>query len=352
MGSLGVATSPTMMPIQAPAQGNQAFPGFLGVQSPYDGFPHVGQAQTALVAQGAIPSPVHPSDSTAAMQQHAGWRCSHGNVLPAPPVPEIHLADEYGFAISVQWPSVTHATAYVIDLKEAGSQGVERFMRSAGNATRDSIVELRVGGLRPSTGRNGQRYSAQVRCVAECGCESAPSLPGWSRTPSVLAQQSQPFGHVLPAGPLNCQEGMLAALPMQHSAMQQPPLPQQVAQQPLFGVSETAMVAGMGMPPWLSGTQASMDVPQVHLTAADCSPASASAAATPAYFAAAAGVAAASAMEPSLMEPPAVGFTAQTVPGVTAPRAQPLLPTAMLAREQQKESSADLMGCDECLLLD
>merc|ERR1719362_41647 len=258
MGSLGVATSPTMMPIQAPAQGNQAFPGFLGVQSPYDGFPHVGQAQTALVTQAAIPSPLHPSDSTASMQQHSGWRCSHGNVLPAPPVPEIHFADEYGFALSVQWPSVAHAMAYVIDLCDAGSQHVERFMRSAGMATRGSVVELRVGGLRPSSGPSGgQHYSAQVRCVAECGCESAPSMPGWSRNPGLQAQHSQPFGHVLSAGPLNCQEGMLAAVPLQQSAMQQPPLPQQVAH-PLYGISNAAM--------------ASVDVPPVQVTAPDCSP--------------------------------------------------------------------------------
>jgi len=293
---------------------------------------------------------LHPSDSTASMQQHSGWRCSHGNVLPAPPVPEIHLADEYGFALSVQWPSVAHATAYVIDLREAGSQNVERFMRSAGMATRGSVVELRVGGLRPNTGPNGQRYSAQVRCVAECGCESAPSMPGWSRNPGLQAQQAQPFGHVLSAGPLNCQEGMLAALPLQQSTMQQAPLPQQVAHT-LYGISDPTMAAAMGMNPWLPGTQASVDVPQVQVATADCSPAAAAGPAMPTYFAMGAGIAAAAQVEPSIMEPPTVGFAEPTAPAVTFSRAQTMLPTAMLAREQG-EPPVDHVSYEECLLLD
>jgi len=201
--------------------------------------------------------------------------------------------------------------------------------------------------LRPSTGPNGQRYSAQVRCVAECGCESAPSMPGWSRNPGLQAQQAQPFGHVLSAGPLNCQEGMLAAVPLQQTAMQQAPLPQQVAHT-LYGISDPAMVAAMGMSPWLAGTQASVDV---QVAAADCSPAAAAGAAMPTYFTTGAGIAAATQVEPSVMEPPTVGFTAPTAPVMTASRAQPMLPTAMLAREQ-REPPVDAVGCEECLLLD
>merc|ERR1719510_1625742 len=144
-----------MMPIQVPAQGNQAWSGLVGVQgSQYGGVQHAGQPQTALVAQSAMASACTPCDSTAStQQQHSGWRCSHGNVLPAPPVPEIHLADEYGFALSVQWPSVSHATAYVIDLKEAGSQTVERFMRSAGMATRGSVVSSALVGCGQARGQ-------------------------------------------------------------------------------------------------------------------------------------------------------------------------------------------------------
>jgi len=104
------------------------------------------------------------------------------------------------------------------------------------------------------------------------------------------------------------------------------------------------MVAAMGMPPWLPGTQASVDVPQVQVAAADCSPATAAGVAMPTYFAAAP-------VEPSIMEPPTVGFTAQTAPAVTVARAQPMMPTGMLAREQ-REPPVDVVGCEECLLLD
>lgn len=112
---------------------------------------------------GAVPSP--------------GWRCVHGVVIPPPPTPEVLPGDEAGFSVAVRWPSVAHAAAYVVELREAGSSTVERFVRSAASATPGSLVELRVGGLRPVPGRS---YMAQVRCVSACGCESAPSNPGWS----------------------------------------------------------------------------------------------------------------------------------------------------------------------------
>merc|ERR1719242_495574 len=102
----------------------------------------------------------------------------------------------------------------------------------------------------------------------------------------------------------------------------------------------------MGMSPWLPGTQASVDVSQVQVAAADCSPAAAAGVAMPTYLATGVSVAAAAPVEPSLMEPPSVGFTAPTAPVVAAARAQPTLPTAMLARKH-REPPADLVGCDE-----
>jgi len=127
--------------------------------------------------------------------QTPGWRCVHGMVNPPPPMPELRLADEAGFAMLVQWPSVNHATAYVVELRESGSQRVERFMRSVPSQAMGSLVELRIGGLRPS-GVPGQCYIAQVRCVAACGCESEPSPPGWSQplspsVPLMAAMQQQ-----------------------------------------------------------------------------------------------------------------------------------------------------------------
>jgi len=127
--------------------------------------------------------------------QSPGWRCIHGMVNPPPPTPELRLADDAGFAILVQWPSVNHATAYVVELRESGSQRVERFIRSVPAQAMGSLVELRIGGLRPF-GMPGQYYIAQVRCVSACACESEPSPPGWSQplgsTVPVITATSQP----------------------------------------------------------------------------------------------------------------------------------------------------------------
>ncbi|CAK0826986.1 unnamed protein product [Prorocentrum cordatum] len=131
-----------------------------------------------------VPPPFSPSP---------GWRCIHGTVIPPPSAPELQ-ADPSGFAITVQWPSVAHAISYVVELREAGSASAERFIRSAPMATLGSLVELRIGGLRPGGGP-GRAYTACVRCVSMCNCESAPSDPGWSSPlGTAAAPQAPPCG--------------------------------------------------------------------------------------------------------------------------------------------------------------
>lgn len=109
----------------------------------------------------------------------SGWRSTTGMVVPPPAQPEVRPADEYGFAVSVQWPAVLQAAAYVVELREAGSVAFERFVRSAPEAKLGTLVELRVGGLRPGP-PPGRVYVAQVRTVAVDGSESQPSPPGVS----------------------------------------------------------------------------------------------------------------------------------------------------------------------------
>jgi len=138
--------------------------------------------QTWPEAMQPAPPPGHwPAAAPPAFPQVASqgqvWRCGHGAMVLPPPVPEILPGDEAGFSVAVRWASVGHASAYVVELREAGSQAVERFVRSAVPAAPGSLVELRVGGLRPLPGRT---YMAQVRVVSHCGCESQPSAPGWS----------------------------------------------------------------------------------------------------------------------------------------------------------------------------
>jgi len=117
-----------------------------------------------------------------------GWRSITGMVVPPPAMPELRAADDHGFAVSIQWPTVLQAAAYVVELREAGSTAVERFVRSAPEAKLGALVELRVGGLRPGPA-HGRVYVAQVRTVGTDGSESAPSPPGWS----------PPLGGQLPA---------------------------------------------------------------------------------------------------------------------------------------------------------
>ncbi|CAJ1454963.1 unnamed protein product [Effrenium voratum] len=123
------------------------------------------------------------------------WRCVHGAVVPPPSVPEL-IGDEAGFSVAVRWPSVGHAAAYVIEFREAGSKHTERFVRQAVPAAPGSLVELRVGGLRPIPGRI---YVAQVRCIAHCGCESQPSSPACSPPSSGIGAPEAPRWEGLPS---------------------------------------------------------------------------------------------------------------------------------------------------------
>jgi hypothetical protein len=99
------------------------------------------------------------------------WRCIHSNIVVSPMAPEIApCADTTG--ISIQWPTVIHATAYVVELVNQATMEVQRFTRALTVDCLPALVSLRVDGLMPGM------YGACVRCVAPCGCESAAS--SWS----------------------------------------------------------------------------------------------------------------------------------------------------------------------------
>ena len=42
--------------------------------------------------------------------------------MPPPSVPEVLILDEAGFSVSVRWPSVGHAAAYVVEFREVGNR--------------------------------------------------------------------------------------------------------------------------------------------------------------------------------------------------------------------------------------
>lgn len=333
------------------------------------------QVQAQAQAQAQVQSQTVQSSQSQATAG-SGWRCAHGAVIPPPPVPEVHPADEYGFAISVQWPSVSHAAAYVVELREQGSPSVERFMRSAPMATRGSIVELRVGGLRPS-GPPGQRYAAQVRCIADCGCESAPSSPGWSPTlggSGQAASAAQPGTQVaqgsptmLPAIAPTLQDCLAPSPPGAASALspqllppvmsaEQSPMQQTSAQQWLGFTQPEGFMTAVGMPSWVSTMQSAAGVQPtavaLYSQALDPSPTGAEATAAPA--AALAAAVASADLGAAMGAPP--------VPPPTAPPSAAMLqvpPKVQVSTPHlDSEMPPELTGCEatmlpqECLLLD
>ena len=64
-----------------------------------------------------LPFEVHPFWSKG-FTSGPSWRSPSGLVVPPPAAPELHPADEYGFALSVRWPAVLQAAAYVVELRE------------------------------------------------------------------------------------------------------------------------------------------------------------------------------------------------------------------------------------------
>jgi len=195
-----------------------------------------GAWQTQPMLSAVPQQPLQQPPQQQPPHQIRGWRCPHGQVAPAPPLPELRAGDEAGFAIVVQWPSVANATAYVVELGESGSSHTERFIRSVPMQAA-GLVELRIGGLRPAGGP-GRRYVAQVRSVTACGCESEASPPGYSQPMGgVPMQQQQPQQQARPTLSLAAACGMQPentwATPSQpqHEQLQVQPQPQ-VQQQP------------------------------------------------------------------------------------------------------------------------
>lgn len=117
------------------------------------------------------------------------WRAPSGNLIPSPAAPELISLEEPGGGrgILVQWPTVVHATAYVVELYEENAASLECFHRNVPENLKEVLVELRVGNLQP-----GGSYSACVKAIAPCGFESQRSP--WSVAPAWYPSYLQPQG--------------------------------------------------------------------------------------------------------------------------------------------------------------
>lgn len=145
--------------------------------------------QAVPVASPSTPSQMLSSSSyvPALMQPTSSpVCCPHGMIAPRAPLsPEVTIADCAGTAISVQWQSVNCGeTSYVVEICDSNTLQCQRCTCPAPAHAVDRM-QICVGGLVP-----GCSYTALVRSVMQCGCESAPS--GWSQWRAVSAALAPP----------------------------------------------------------------------------------------------------------------------------------------------------------------
>lgn len=148
-----------------------------GVQFGSLGVPEANQPPTGpsvVLATGSMLTSTVPSSSA--------WRCVHGSiVVPAAP-PELSMSRDGACSLCVQWPTVIHASSYVVDIVEMSTMVNQRFMRGQADQPLPALTSMQIDGFRSGN------PAACVRCVAPCGCESAPS--SWSFLP--LGQMMPP----------------------------------------------------------------------------------------------------------------------------------------------------------------
>merc|ERR1712232_443620 len=109
------------------------------------------------------------------MPSATSWRCTHGNIVVPAAIPEMAIVGEAGCSVRLQWPTVVHASAYVVELIDQGTMASQRYLHVSPGGVLPTVTDVQVDGLQPSV------YAASVRCVAPCGCESACSPWSFSR---------------------------------------------------------------------------------------------------------------------------------------------------------------------------
>lgn len=182
---------------------HQKLPFGNGHSSSYDNY------QSMQTSMQASCSPLKADAHTAATMPSIpsgtampGWRCIHNNIVLSPAAPEMLAASDNFCSVCIQWPTVVHASSYVVELLDQGTMMAQRFLRPMQEGALPALVDLRVDGLQPTA------YSSCVRCIAPCGCESAPSA--WSFFPlgslpaPNMASAPQMLAPTAPSSPPMC----------------------------------------------------------------------------------------------------------------------------------------------------
>jgi hypothetical protein len=159
-------------------------------------FSQPAQAPQVQQAANCVCAPAMPM--MASTSTSPDWRCIHNNIVVSTAAPEMLVTNDNCCSVCIQWPTVVHASAYVIDLLNQSTMTTQRFVRVMSEGVLPAIVDLRLDGLQPC------QYAASVRCQAPCGCESICSP--WSfMTLSPVAPspvETVSFGSLPPASHL------------------------------------------------------------------------------------------------------------------------------------------------------
>merc|ERR1719506_2754747 len=82
----------------------------------------VFQAQNLINQEcSAFSMPLMPCAATV-----PAWRCLHNNIVLPPVAPEMLTSEESCCNICIQWPTVVHASAYVVELLDQNAMVAQR----------------------------------------------------------------------------------------------------------------------------------------------------------------------------------------------------------------------------------
>jgi len=152
---------------------------------PMQGLSQLPWSSCAVVNGLTLPVPLlstnqpMPVPQSVSISSPPSWRCVHGNIVVPTEEPAV-VAN--GCNVRFQWPTVIHASAYVIELLDQGTMASQRYSHVAPEGPLPVVMDAQVDVLQPGM------YGVCIRCIAPCGCESTCSP--WSNVQLGCVQSS------------------------------------------------------------------------------------------------------------------------------------------------------------------
>jgi len=110
------------------------------------------------------------------------WRCMHNSIVLPSAAPEMFATGTNGCSVCIQWPTVIHASSYVVEFVDQVGMIGQRFTHVSPEGMLPALMNMHIDGLQSNA------YAACVRCVAPCGCESTSSP--WSSVSGAVPSAS------------------------------------------------------------------------------------------------------------------------------------------------------------------